>query len=601
MENSFLIGLVSIIFFGVGAQWLAWRTKLPGILLLLLSGILAGPVLGILYPQELLGEALSPFISLSVGVILFEGGLSLKFSELKDIGGTVISLVTAGVLITWIVSSLSAFYLFDLGIELAVLTGAILIVTGPTVIIPLLRQVRPTTRVSSLLKWESIIIDPIGALLAILVFEVIITSGFSEATSLAFFSIVKTIFFGTSIGLLGAGIVYVLLRRYMLPDYLENPVNLMIVLCVFTLSDAFQHESGLWATTVMGIALANQKLARIHHIVEFKENLRVLLLSTIFILLAARVNLENLTGALNWKMALFIGILIFVVRPLSVYLSSIGSQLPNREKLFVSWMAPRGVVAASIASLFALELSGLGFDQADRLVPIVFTVIISTVAIYGLSANKVATFLGVSKQSPDGCLIIGAHSWARKLATLIQGEGVKVLVADTNRSNIKKAGKEGLNTFYGNILAEYALEDIELEGIGKLISLTHNDEVNALTVIRFRQLFSSSGVYQLAPYSQEGREQEVPENMSGRTLFDNDLNFDVISNILNSGGYFEMFEAESQDYIKEFNEKMGEKYIPLFYFSDTKQAIPYTSDYSPTLKVNDKVLCLIKSDSPPAV
>lgn len=593
MAESALIGIVSIFVFGIGAQWLAWQTKLPGILLLLLAGIVAGPVTGLVNPDTLMGDLLGPFISVSVGIILFEGGLSLNFKELKEVGGVITKLVSIGVVVTLATTAVAAYYLFDMSIELAILLGAMLVVTGPTVIIPLLRQVRPTGQVSNVLKWEGIVIDPIGAMLAVLVFEAIISSSYSTLTGLAFMSILKTIVFGTVLGLAGAGIIYFLLSRYLLPDYLENPVNLMIVVVIFGASNFLQHESGLWATTVMGIALANQKSVRIHHIVEFKENLRILLLSALFILLAARVDLSELLDVLDWKMAAFLAILIVLARPLSVYVSTIGSSLNWKEKLFVSWMAPRGVVAASIASLFALQLSLNGYEEAEILVPIVFTVIISTVAIYGLSANWVARKLGVSKQSPDGCLIIGAHNWARELALILKGQNIKILLADTNRGNIRKARKMGIKCYHGNMLAEHALDEIDLEGIGKLISLTHNDEVNSLAVIRFKQLFSSAGVFQLSPYTHNSTEQEVPENLSGRILFHKELHFDEISEIWNKGGGFKLVELADELTLEEFKQKEFNPYLPLFHFTKQKKGIPYTHDLSLAPKIGDKVLCLV--------
>ncbi len=593
MTEQILIGLVGIIVFGVGAQWLAWRTKLPAILLLLIAGIIAGPVTGLLNPDALMGDLLAPVISISVGIILFEGGLSLKFSELRNIGGAVIKLVSVGVIVTLVVVSYTAYHLFDLSVELAVLLGAILVVTGPTVIIPLLRQVRPTSQVSNVLKWEGIVIDPIGAMIAVLVFEVILTTGFSEATSLAVGSILKTVFFGTLIGLAGAGLIYFLLKRYMLPDFLQNPVNLMIVMAAFAVSDMLQHESGLWATTVMGIALANQKSARIHHIVEFKENLRVLLLSALFILLAARVELSNLLEHFNWNIVAFLGVLILVARPLSVYLSTIGSKINWKEKIFISWMAPRGVVAASIASLFSLQLVNSGYAEAETIVPIVFITIISTVAIYGLTAGPVARLLDVAKPAPRGFLILGAHSWARDIAVTLHEQGFKVLLADSNWSNINKARKEGVETYYGNILAEYAMDDLNLDAVGKLIALTPNDEVNSLAIIRFAEVFGSSEVFQLAATSQARRnEREVPDNLSGRILFDDDYNFETISKIVTEGGSFSVQEVEENLSMEEFEETFDESKKPLFLINQAREAIPYSIDNKPMPQAGDKVVFL---------
>ncbi|HKK46455.1 MAG TPA: cation:proton antiporter [Balneolaceae bacterium] len=592
MSEHILIGLVSIILFGVGAQWIAWRSKLPAILLLLVAGIIAGPVTGLLHPDELMGDLLGPFISISVGIILFEGGLSLRYSELRDIGGAVIKLVSIGVIVTWVISAVFAYSLLGMNTELAILLGAILVVTGPTVIIPLMRQVRPTGQVGSVLKWEGIVIDPIGAMLAVLVFEVIFTNSLGEATSLALSNIFKTIFFGTLIGLAGAGLIYILLKRYMLPDFLQNPVNLMIVILVFGLSNMFQHESGLLATTIMGIALANQKSARIQHIVEFKENLRVLLLSALFILLAGRIELSELVSHLNWSVFAFIGILIFVARPLSVYLSTIGSKLSNKEKLFLSWMAPRGVVAASISALFAIELVQSGYSEAEQIVPIIFIIIISTVAIYGLSAPAVARYLGVAKPVPRGFLILGAHHWGREIAKFLQDHGFKVLLADSNWSNINKARQKGLDTYYGNLLAEYAIDEIDLDGIGKLLAITPNDEVNSLTVIRFTEVFGRSEVFQL-PALANGRQQEreVPDNLSGRILFDKTLNFDVFSQRIDEGASFETVELVKGLTQSEFDKKFDTD-VPLFILTRAGGALPITIDHTPLPSAGDKILVL---------
>ncbi|MDX1617383.1 MAG: cation:proton antiporter [Balneolaceae bacterium] len=594
MSEVLLYGLISIVVFGVGAQWLAWRFKLPAILLLLLAGIVAGPITNLLNPDQLLGDILPPFISASVGIILFEGGLSLRFSELRDIGGSVINLVSTGVIVTLIIAAYSALQLFDMSLELAVLMGAILVVTGPTVIIPLLRQVRPAGQVGSILKWEGIVIDPIGAMLAVLVFEVIFASGLSEATSIAVTSILKTIFFGTVLGLAGAGLIYLLLKRYLLPDFLQNPVTLMVVLAIFGLSNFFQHESGLWATTVMGIALANQKSARIHHIVEFKENLRVLLLSALFILLAARVELENLLNNLNWDILYFLLILIFVARPLSVFLSTIGSKLNIREKLFLSWMAPRGVVAASISALFAIQLVNNGFAEAEQMVPIIFIVIIATVTTYGLTASPVARLLDVAKPTPRGFLIIGAHPWARKLGSMLDEQGFKVVIADANWSNINKVRKLGLESYHGNVLAEYALDEINLDGIGKLLALTPNDEVNALAALRFSDIFGTSEVYQLASGSQikKNDREDVPDALSGRTLFNDDLNYDTMTRLLSGGAFLDIHKIEEEMSQKTFEEQYNDRLIPLFLLKESQEAIPYSTDNRPLPEAGDKIFVL---------
>lgn len=591
MGEHLLIGITSILVFGIGAQWVAWRFKLPAILLLLISGVLAGPIFGLLDPDQLMGDLLPPFISVSVAIILFEGGLSLRFSELKDIGSTVGNLVSIGVVLTWGITAVSAYYLFTFDWELAILIGAILVVTGPTVIIPLLRQVRPSGQVGSILKWEGIVIDPIGAMLAVLVFEVILSTSISAATSVAVMSIMKTIFFGTLVGLGGATLIYFLLKRHLLPDYLQNPVNLMVVVTVFTISNMLQHESGLWATTLMGIALANQKAARIHHITEFKENLRVLLLSALFILLAARVELSSLVQNLSWSLAAFLAILILIARPLGVFISTYFSDINWREKLFLCWMAPRGVVAASISSIFAINLAQNGFEHADQLVPIVFLTIIGTVTIYGLPAAWVARKLGVAKPVPNGLLILGAHSWALKIAKAVNEEGFKVLVADSNWKHISRAKAKGLETYHGNILSEFALEELDLDGVGRMLSLTPNDETNSLAALRFGEIFGRSHVFQLAPNTQgQVENKDVISHLSGRILFYEHLNYEHISDIITSDTDIHIKELENNESANEFNEAIGEEYLPLFLITSDDKIQPFTTDNPPIPESGDKIL-----------
>lgn len=589
-----LIGLTSVIVFGIGAQWLGWKLKLPAILLLLISGFIAGPVLGIIHPEQLMGGLFTPFISLSVGIILFEGSLDLRFSELKNVGKVVVKLVSIGVLITWLLTAILGFYIFNLSWKISVLLGAILVVTGPTVIIPLLRQVRPTGQVSSILKWEGIVIDPIGALLSVLVFEGILATGFSEATHLTVISIMKTIVFGSLVGLAGAALLYTLLKRYLLPDFLLNPVTLMIVIAVFTISDMFQHESGLWATTLMGITLANQKTVRINHIAEFKENLRLLLLSALFILLAARFELSSLVNFLNWNMLIFLAFMIFIVRPVGVYFSSLFSPLSWQEKLFLSWMAPRGVVAASISSIFAISLAENGFEDANQLASIVFVTIITTVAIYGLSAPWVARKLGVAKPVPKGFLIIGAHQWAIDLANCIKEADVKIILADSNLKNIKNAHAHGLETFHGNILTEDTLDHLNLDGIGRLLSLTSNDEVNSLASIRFGQIFDRSNVFQLPPNVKTDSElRNNSTDPAGRILFGEHINFDKITSLFASGWIFQTTTFTQDFTFKEYKERYGDDVLPLFLIEKDENIYPFVLDNPLNPQPNDKVISLV--------
>lgn len=325
MAENILLGLTFILVLGIAASWLAWRLRLPSILVLLVFGFIAGPATGFLNPDDIFGELLLPIVSLSVAVLLFEGGLNLSIAELRKTGSVVFKLITVGVLITWLLGAGVAYFVLNLDLELAALLGAILVVTGPTVILPLLRHLRPSGQVGSILKWEGIVIDPIGAMLVVLVFQAIIAGGGQEAASLIAISLAKTVFFGGVIGISGAVIIAQMLKRYWMPDFLHSVVSLALVILAFTASNYLQEDSGFLTVTIMGIVLANQKGVNVKHIIEFKENLRVLIISGLFILLTARLQLEELAKIGAGSIAL-LAVLILLARPISVALSTLGSK-----------------------------------------------------------------------------------------------------------------------------------------------------------------------------------------------------------------------------------------------------------------------------------
>ena len=599
MDEYFLVGISSVIALGISAQWLAWRTKLPAILLLLVFGIIAGPVTGWINPDELLGDILSPFVSISVAIILFEGGLSLRMAEFRKIGGVVIKLMTIGLIITWSLAAMAAYYLLGLSVEIAVLFGAILIVTGPTVIIPLLRQVRPTENTGSILKWEGIVNDPIGAMMAVLVYEILLTGGFTNMDASSVLVIATTIIDGSFIGALGAGILYIMLKKHWIPEYLQNPITLMIVIASFTISNLLQHESGLLAVTIMGILLANQKSAKVKHIIEFKENLQVLLISALFILLASRLQISDL-AYFNFQSGLFILALLVVVRPVSIYAATWGSNLTLQEKTFLAWMAPRGIVAAAISAIFALRLEQEGFADAEKLVPYTFVVIIATVTVYGLSANPVARLLKVAKPQPNGVLFLGAHSWSLDLACQLQELGLKVMVADSNWENISKARKRNLETYHGNILSEFAMDEINFDGIGKLFALTQNDEVNALASIRFAEIFGSSNVFQL-PQSALSihKESETTEALGGRILFSNEWNHSAIEDFMSNPNQLALYRITDGFNLKNFTKKLGKNGLIVAVLNGQDNLLANSLDNPPTTQLGDLIVIFHHIDIDP--
>lgn len=583
-----LSAITLIVLAGIGAQWAAWRFRVPSILLLLLSGIALGPLSTLLTGDDrpvldtrtLFGDGLLTLVSLSVGLILYEGGLTLDLREVAGSRRSVFSLVTLGALVTWVLSSALAVPVLGLPIEIAALIGAILVVTGPTVVGPLLRHVRPKGRVGAILKWEGIVIDPIGATLAVLVFEAVAIGVVAGDTGHAVVQVCKglllTIVVGGFLGWLCAWLLAELIRRYWIPDSLQNPVSLMLVILAFSLSNAVQHEAGLLATTVMGVVLANQRKARIHHIVEFKENLRVLLISILFIVLGANLQLEELR-AIRAGELIFVALLILIVRPLSVYAATRGDTLTREERLFMCWMAPRGIVAAAVASVFALRLGELeGFthaDQARRLVPIMFTVIIGTVVVYGLSASRVARGLGVADQDPQGVLIIGAHKWARALASLLAQRSIPVMLVDTNRLNLREARMAGLRVRLANVLEEGVAEELDLTGIGRVLALTPNDEVNALALQQFLGRFERAELYRLPMTSKEG---EVSSH-EGRPLFAKGMTYAQIASRFGAGHVLKATRLTDEFPLASYRLLYGAG-VPLFTISPEGRLTIITAD-----------------------
>jgi NhaP-type Na+/H+ or K+/H+ antiporter len=596
LTEELTIGLALIVTLGISAQWLAWRLRLPSILVLLIFGFIAGPVLGLLDPDEILGEWLFPIVSLSVAIILFEGGLSLKASEIRTTGHVVRNLVTVGALVTWAIGAIGAYYILGFPLRVAILFGAILIVTGPTVIIPLLRHVRAVGPISSLAKWEGIVNDPIGAIVAVLVFEAIVVVDFQLAATTVVTSLVQTILIGAILGAVGAyGLAFVL-RRYWVPDHLQSAVTLMAVIATFAISNTIQQESGLMTVTLMGIILTNQRGVNLKPIIEFKENLGVLLLSVLFIILSARLKLADLVH-LGPQSLIFLLLLVVVARPLSVWISTIGSGLKWQEKVFLAWMAPRGIVAAAIASVFALELHEMiGIVEADLMVPEMFLVIVGTVTIYGLSAGPLGNWLGVANPDPQGNLIVGAHQWARQIGKVLQDAGFKVMLLDTNHENVTLAKMTGLPAMFASVLSETLPAELELGSYGRLLALTHNDEVNALATLHFAEIFGRANVYQLHPREEENDLREiVPMPLRGRLLFNSNITCDKLSAIYQTGAVIKQTPLTEQFGFTNFQERYGATAIPLFLIDENGKLFIFTEDQQPTPKPGHSLISLVSS------
>ncbi len=529
MAHETLFQLTGILALGILAQWTSWRVRLPSILFLLTAGILAGPVTGWLHPDELFGDLMFPLVSLSVAVILYEGGLNLRLRELKSVGVTFVLLTTVGAAISWAIGAAAAHFILRYSWPVAALLGAILVVTGPTVIGPILRHLRLRGKVNGLLKWEGIIIDPLGAMLALLVFTTAQAETHGDGLGVALKELGLTLLIGMVAGSAAAAILILALSRYWIPDSLHNPVSLTLMFVAFTASNLIQKDSGLLTVTVMGIILANQKWVSIRHVIEFKETLTVLLISCLFIILAARLNLSDLRG-LGLRSVLFVLILLFVGRPLSVLISTWRSPLTWQERAFLCCMAPRGIVAAAISSVFSASMVEAGYLQAVEIVPVTFLVVFMTVLIYGLAAEPLARWLGLIQANPQGVLFIGADAWVQALARAIQEEGFPVFLIDTDWQNIRRSRMAGLPSLHGSALAEETREDVNYTGLGRMLAVTSNNEVNSLACLRYAEDFGRQSLYQL-PFSteQEGRHEAVPPEHRGRFLFGPDLTFHALA------------------------------------------------------------------------
>jgi NhaP-type Na+/H+ or K+/H+ antiporter len=584
-----------IVVLAVGLNWLAVRSGVPSILLYLLTGFLAGPVLGILNPDELLGDLLLPLVSLAVGVILFEGGLSLRLREIKGHARVIWLLVTVGVLVTWAVGYVAALLFTDLSPGLALLLGAILVVSGPTVIGPLLSHVRPDRPVGPILKWESILVDPIGVLLAVVTFDVLLigagTSAGSVAGEVGLFLLV-----GVAVGLiLGFGLI-VALRRHWVPEQLLSLVGVGTALIGFVIANSLVTEAGLLATPTIGMVLANHRRVSTEQILHFSETIRVLLIGVLFIVLSARIGGDQL-GLIGIGAVGILAALVLVARPIAAMVSTLGTTLSWRHRALLGAVAPRGIVAASIASVFALELEAQGVAGAEKLTPLVFAVIVGTVVIYGLGMAPIARTLGLAKKRQEGVLIIGSGRLERVIGAALVEQDFPVLLATTNRRDEYRARMAGLETHYGNVLVEDIDLELDLSGLGRVLSLTPNDDVNTLAVTRFAGVFGRAQTYQLAPGRvPAGIDSSATTHLAGRLLFDNEASYERLSKLVRAGATIGSTSITPEFTVADFR-AINLEAVPLFVVKPNRRLVVITAgDGDPyrTIGEGDKILALME-------
>lgn len=524
-EDQIVLVIVGVVALGVAAQWVAWRLRLPAIVLLAGSGLIVGPGLGWINPSEELGDLLRPVISLCVAIILFEGGLSLRLAELKEAARGVQRLVYLGAPLGWAAATLCAHYIGGIDWAVSLVFGAIMVVTGPTVIMPLLRQSALNRRTASYLKWEGIVNDPIGALLAVLVFQFFVFSGEGSGLSEVLQGVGLAITSGLLFGGLGGWLTGRAFRAGLVPEYLKSPVMLGLVLVVYEISNLMQHEAGLLAVTIMGIVVANMNLPGIGDMKRFKEYITIMLVSVVFVLLTADLNVESLTS-IGWRGAALIAAIMVIARPAAIMLATMGANMEFRERLLLAWIAPRGIVAAATAGVMGPRLVDAGYD-ADVLLPLVFAVIFATVFAHGLSLNWLAGRLGLSSRHRDSVVIVGASPWTIELARTLQDLKVNVLVADSSWHNLRAARLAGVPVFYGDILSEFAEESVELAHVRTVLAATSNDAYNALVCTQIAPEVGQRHVFQLPMGAEtEDDPKSIARPRRGNVAFDKDAVFE---------------------------------------------------------------------------
>ena len=554
-QQAIVIALVGVL--GIGAQWVAWRTGWPAIVLMLAAGFTAGPLLNIMDPEAAFGDLLGPMVSVGVALILFEGGLSLDFRELKKIGGGLWRLVVFGVPLGWALGAWAAHDIGQLVWPAAILFGGILVVTGPTVVLPLLRQSSVQQRPAALLKWEAIVNDPIGALCAVIAYEYFRKS----AEGLPAFDAVPEIAIAAAIaaiiGYAAAWVIAWSFPRGLVPEYLKVPVLLVTVIGTFVLCNKIEHEAGLMAVTVMGIALANMHVASLRSIHPFKQNIAVLLVSGIFILLSASLDFEDM-ATLTIDIGWFLLALLFVVRPVTILISLLGSSVPWNERLFLAWIAPRGIVLVAISGLFALRLNELGYADGSILIGLSFAVVVATIVAHGFTIDLVARLLKVKGVTRPGLLIVGATPWTIAMARHMHELKTPVLIADSSWSRLKPARAAGIPAYHGEILNEATEHNLDLNPFRYLVAATDNEAYNALVCSEFAPEIGTDRVYQLGDGEDDDDLHSLPSSLRGRALFPSGFGVDDVQARQNEGWVFRRTKLSEKFDIKAARENLPE-------------------------------------------
>ncbi|MEC8066376.1 MAG: sodium:proton antiporter [Pseudomonadota bacterium] len=591
--HDIITAIAIVMVLGMSSQWVAWRLKVPAIVLMFLAGLFVGPITGVFDPSIVFEDFLRPFVSIAIAIILFEGGLSLKIQELKETKKAVRRMIL-GAPLSWFLTAVAAHYIAGLSWPVAILIGGILVVTGPTVIMPLLRQARLNTRVGSVLKWEGIVNDPIGALFAVLAYEYFTL--FREAGSMAgSFSA----FFGSTVVVLLASyglarlMGWVFTKGYV-PDFLKVPVILTSVITSYVVANQLQHEAGLVAVTVLGVTLGNMRLASIEEIRRFKEAVTLVFVSAVFVVLSATLKPEQL-AVLDLQSVMFIVALLVLVRPLMVMIVTAGTELTWQEKVMVSWIAPRGVVCVAVAGIFAPDMMAYGYEDANKLIPLCFAVVFVTVVLHGFSIRFLGRKLDLVAKKENGIMLVGASPMAFDLAEVIQSRDIPVIVADNNWNKLKPIRVANIRTYYGEILSEEAEHRLEFNQFSYLLALTDSVAYNSLVCSRYVHEFGRENIAQLARQKEDEDDPHAYTNtLRGKTLVGEEMAFDKFGRKHAQGWRFVSSRLTETYTYKDYLKQKGESCIPIMAITETGKIIFNTKDSEYTPGRNDVLIAFMK-------
>lgn len=576
--NDLLTGLGLVIVLAIGSQLLAARLRIPALVLLLTAGFVAGAVTDDVHPANLFGATFQPLVSLAVGLILFEAGLHLRFGDPSD-RGVVSRLVAIGVPLTLAGTALAAKLIFGLNWGVSVLIGAILVVSGPTVVQPLLAFVRPTQRVRSVLKWEATLIDPAGALLSVAAFTAV-RAGAGGQKPFHLGELALSFGVGLAAAVIATAVLWMLLPSMQRTNPSQAiPAVLMCVAAALVGADLLREDAGFFAALGMGLFLANQRRLDISPVLEFLSTIVSLLIGLLFILISASVTPSQVSGVLPETVVL-IAVMVLLLRPLNVALAARRSRLTWRERAFVAWMAPRGIVAAATASSFGLELTQARVAGADKILPIAFVVIFATVVLYGLSAVPVGRLLGIAGAEAPVVLVVGGHPWARSMAQSLKAAGVRVRIWTDDQAEQEAARAAGLDARHAPLWIDLDAREAELEEVSTVLVMTESDAFNGSAAYELRQELGSLRVFRLAARS--GSLDSVPTHAQPGILFADDLNYAELTRRFEAGARIE----ELPDNVR------GRDSIPLFALSPDGNLKVMTANRPTGLDAEERAICL---------